>query len=69
MSSDKLPLPDVEIDDDGDLRFDWWFGKDKVLGLYITRDGKLGYAGILGDKNDHGEIDLPDFIKEFLENI
>ena len=67
MSFDSLP--DIDLDDDGDIRLDWWFARDCVLGIYITSDGKLGYASLVGRESHSGEIDLPEPIKEFFREM
>ena len=63
-------LPDIEIDDRGDLRLDWWISKYNVLAIYITGDGKLGYASLMGSgRTKSGEIELPEPIKEFFREM
>lgn len=49
-----IPAPDVQVDSDGDLSFEWDCGPRRVFSVSIGRDGTLNYAGLIGHAAFHG---------------
>ncbi len=53
-----LPLnacsPEITIDNDGEVNFQWDFGRRCVFSVSIGRDGTLTYAGLFGYNKMHG---------------
>ena len=66
LSTENIPiLPEIDIDDDGDLRIEWYIERGTVLDIYIGTSG-AGYAGLENNKPFHGKIVLPDDVREWL---
>lgn len=49
-----LPIPDVSVDRDGEICFDWDNGPRQVFTVCVGRDGTLTYAGLFGFNRIHG---------------
>lgn len=47
-------LPDITVDTDGEILFEWDQGPRQVFSVSIGRDGTLTYAGLFGYTKDHG---------------
>ena len=50
-----VPSAEVSLDDDGDVVFDWHLSADRVLSVFISDQGQLGWAGIFDGISQHGE--------------
>ena len=57
-----FPLPEIAIDKDGEIAFDWDFEPRRIMSLRIGRDGTLNYAGLIGHSSFHGSEILRDNI-------
>lgn len=51
---DDLPLPDVAVDPDGSVSFDWIHSPTRVFSLSIARSSRLSYAWLDGADKGHG---------------
>jgi hypothetical protein len=49
-----LPEPDISVDNDGDIAFEWSAAPRKVFSVSIRRDGVIAYAGLNGADEEHG---------------
>jgi hypothetical protein len=49
-----VPSPDVFVEDDGEIVFDWDKGPDKVVTFSLSDNGELGYAALLGSTPNYG---------------
>lgn len=49
-----VPTPEVSIDRDGDIAFDWDEGPRRVFSVSVSRDGTLNFAGLFGPNTIHG---------------
>jgi hypothetical protein len=47
-------MPDVSIEEDGEVGLDWDEESNRVLSLSAADDGRIGYAGLIGKKELHG---------------
>ena len=66
----SLQQVDVSIDFDGDISFDWDFGKRRVFAVSVRRDGVLNYAGLFGLNRLRGsEVLLRDIPSPILQGI
>jgi hypothetical protein len=50
----SIPVPEIGVDPDGDISFNWYFGTDNAFSVSISDKGKLSYAGIFGKGKVHG---------------
>lgn len=54
---EDLPLPDVDTDEDGDLKLEWYFNKYNVVQLNVPTDGTAPYiVKYIKDAEDNGVI-------------
>ncbi len=65
-----VPNPDIYVDPDGEMCFEWDSGRRSVFSISIGRDGTLTYAGLFGSAKQHGVEPFIDEIPgNLLENI
>lgn len=62
----NVPVPDVYVDSDGEVRFEWYKGPRSVFAVTVGSNGELYYAGLFGASKSHGteylDDELPDAI-------
>jgi len=63
---DKLPLPELEIEENGDITMEWYKDKWNLFSVILDSTGVYYYAGIFGDKDnrDKGRKPLSEGIDE-----
>jgi hypothetical protein len=49
-----VPIPEIYVDRDGEICFEWDCGCRQVFSVCIGRDGTLTYAGLFGHSKSHG---------------
>lgn len=49
-----LQRPDVSLDPDGEMVFEWSGGPQRVFSISFGAGGKLSYAGLFGPNKTHG---------------
>ncbi|MCL6582075.1 MAG: hypothetical protein K6U11_00410 [bacterium] len=65
-----IPVPEVAVDPDGEISFEWYAGPRKVFTVSIGKNRELTYAGLFGSNKIYGTEHFEDFIpKIILENI
>jgi hypothetical protein len=42
-----LPSPDLDVDNDGDIRFEWYGSGSRIISIALRENGKLSYAARL----------------------
>ncbi len=66
-------LPDITVDSDGEILFEWDQGRRQVFSVSVGRDGTLTYAGLFGHTKTHGTEHpreaLPSVILDCLERL
>lgn len=60
--SSSTPIPEISVDPDGDIAFEWDFGPRKIVSVRVERDGTLHYAGLIGHATFHGTEHLQEGI-------
>lgn len=50
----NLPIPDIAIDTDGEILFEWDRGPRHIFSVSVGRDGTLTFAGLFGHSKIHG---------------
>lgn len=50
-----VPTPEVTVEPDGELAFEWYSGRNRVFTVSIGTDGTLTYAGKFGSSKAHGK--------------
>lgn len=65
--------PEVEVDRDGDISFEWFQSSHSVFSVSVRRDGILHYAGLFGPNKINGtEVlfgGLPDAIAQGIRRV
>ncbi len=51
-----IPAPEVLVEDDGEVAFDWEFGPRRVLSVSIGRGPMLGYSALIGPNPTYGKV-------------
>ena len=60
-----LPAPEVGLDPDGEVSFEWTNGPEKIFTVSADAKGRLSYAGLFGEgKTAHGTEVFDDTIPE-----
>lgn len=50
----EISLPEVEVDPDGEVSFDWYNEADEVFSISIGKTGRLSFAGLFSSGEVHG---------------
>lgn len=50
----NLPVPDIAVDTDGEILFEWDRGPRQIFSVSVGRDGTLTFAGLFGHAKIHG---------------
>ena len=66
--------PEVVVDPDGSIGFDWQKAADQILSLSLSGEGMLAYAALQGRNRSRGTLEfspghLPKIVSEFIELI
>lgn len=59
-----VPAPEVGLDPDGEISFEWIVSKNKQLVVSLSPDGLLSYAGIYGRASKHGKEQFDDTVPQ-----
>lgn len=52
----SVPSPAVEVEDDGEIAFDWDFGKRAVLSVSVGEGSDVSFASLIGTEPLHGTV-------------
>lgn len=64
MLPSDIPGPEVSVDDDGDILFDWDRGRRQIFTISVSPDGTLKYAGLFGGNRAYGTERLAEALPE-----
>jgi hypothetical protein len=64
----NYPIPEIAIDSDGEIAFEWDHEPRRIFSVRIGRDGWLNYAGLLGHSSFHGAEIMRDNIPSGILN-
>lgn len=69
----SVPTPDVYVDPDGEIDFEWDRGPRLVFSVSVGRDGTLTYAGLFGSRKSYGTDTLtqalPAIIRAHIDRV
>lgn len=69
----SVPTPDIAVDTDGEILFEWDRGPRHVFSVSVGRDGTLNFAGLFGHRKIHGTDHLrealPPVVQDCLSRI
>lgn len=54
----NTPVPDIVLEDDGEIAFDWGVSATSTFSVSVSRDGTLRFAGLFGGKTRYGTDQL-----------
>ena len=54
----NIPVPDISVDTDGEILFEWDSGPRHIFSVSVGRDGTLTFAGLFGHSKIHGTEQL-----------
>ena len=71
---DDIPLPDFEVDPDGEVVFDWYDETSGIFSVSISEDGTLSFDRFSGKEKTRGQVQLdtngmPGIILDFLQRM
>ena len=49
-----VPLPEVSVEPDGEIAFDWQSAVDRMFSISLGENQKMSYSGVFGDEDIHG---------------
>lgn len=68
-----IPVPEVSVEPDGEIAFEWHRGRSGVLSVSVGDRGRLTYGGLFGRSKTHGveylEDELPETIAAHLRRV
>ncbi len=68
-----IPVPDITVDTDGEILFEWDLGRRRIFSVSIGRDGTLTYAALFGYTKtygtEHPREALPSVISDCLARL
>lgn len=68
-----VPVPDIYVDTDGEIRFEWYRDPGHVFSVAVKSNGELIYAGIFGASITHGveyaNDELPSVIIGYIQRV
>lgn len=69
----SAPIPEVDVDADGEVVFEWFYGPAKVLTVVIGSNARLSFARLTGLSESHGRTffvdEVPDEILRSLQQL
>ena len=65
----NVPVPDVLVDPDGEISFEWDKGARQVFSVSVGDRRELTYAAILGGSKHHGVVSFSDEIPKNILDI
>jgi len=73
LLSSNVSFPEIAVDTEGEIFFEWGQGHRQVFSVSVGRDGTLTYAGLFGHNKIHGteylREALPSVISDCLERL
>lgn len=66
----SAPDPEIAIDPDGDVSFDWHYGPRANFSVSVNATGQLSYAGLYGWNSNYGTDSISDGLpRAILDNL
>jgi hypothetical protein len=66
----NVPIPDIYVDPNGEIVFEWYFGPRRVFNVTAAKNGELAYAGLFGVNKVCGVVQIDDELPEtILDNV
>ena len=66
----SAPHPEIAIDPDGEVSFDWHFGPRANFSVSINSTGQLSYAGLYGQNSSYGTESITNRLpRAILDNL
>lgn len=69
----NMPTPEIAIDPDGEISFEWYISDRKLVVLSIGGNGEINYVGVIGKNRqkgkEHYNQQIPKTILELFKRI
>lgn len=70
----SYPKPDISVDPDGEISFEWLNGPDKIFSISFSKKNEVSFAGIFSTGEIHGteefsEYEIPQKIFENIKRL
>lgn len=59
---DWIPEPEIDIDDDGDISFEWYVAPDRIVNVSVGPTNIVHFAGITAKRSLYGTEEISDEI-------
>src|SRR5437867_3544464 len=63
-----IPIPEIAADRDGEILFEWDFGRRRVFSVSVGRDGTLTYAALIGHTKTQGTEHFSEVLPSAISN-
>lgn len=50
------PIPEIVVESDGDIAFDWDFGRRRVMSVAVAPDGRAGFSALIDHEPAFGKV-------------
>ena len=64
-----VPAPEITLESDGQIGFDWHLERDRMLSLNVGATGLLGYAAVIGLESSYGRIPFAESLPERVQTL
>lgn len=64
-----VPAPELAIESDGQIGFDWHCSRDRVLSLNVGPAGMIGYAALFGLESTYGRLPFASVLPERIRTL
>lgn len=58
MLPNEMPLPEISVEPDGSIAFDWAFSRNSMFSITVLEPNKLVYAWIKDGDSGHGVVSM-----------
>jgi hypothetical protein len=65
----EMSNPDVVVEENGEIAFDWQDTKDLVLSVVVKNSGYIGYAALLGTEPVYGRVPFTGSLPETVAHL
>ena len=65
----RTPVPDVLVEEDGEIVFDWQEARDRVLSVVVKKTPFLGYAALIGAEPLYGRVPFTGTLPETVLHV
>ena len=64
-----VPTPELAIESDGQIGFDWQCSRDRILSLNVGPAGMIGYSALFGLESTYGRLPFAGVLPERIRTL